>query len=152
VAAVAMTGGGLGVLVVVLVGLEGRLASAFRQVQASLLPWLARTPDELTSANTAASVLQSAAMVGGPAIAAALLAVGTAQSAMLVACGLAAVLGVGGLLVGPLAVDQRTAAGDLRTRRRDHQGRRARPALLHHRSGPGARRQGRVVSTRLQAG
>ena len=90
-AAAAMTGDGQGVLVVVLVGLEGGLASAFRQVQAALLPWLARTPDELTSANTAVSVLQSAAMVGGPAIAAALLAIGTAQSAMLVAFGFVAV-------------------------------------------------------------
>ena len=97
-AAAAMTGGGQGVLIVVLVGLEGGLASAFRQVQAALLPWLARTPDELTSANTAASVLQSAAMVGGPAIAAGLLAIGTAQSAMLVACGLVAVAAV--LLAG----------------------------------------------------
>ena len=68
-AAAAMSGTGQGVLVVVLAGLEGGLASAFRQVQAALLPWLARTPDELTSANAAASVLQSAAMVGGPAIA-----------------------------------------------------------------------------------
>ena len=90
-AAAVMTGGGQGVLVVVLVGLEGGLASAFRQVQAALLPWLARTPDELTSANAAASVLQSAAMVGGPAIAAGLLAISTAQSAMLVACGFVAV-------------------------------------------------------------
>jgi len=98
VAVAAMTGGGQGVLVVVLVGLEGGLASAFRQVQAALLPWLARTPDELTSANTAASVLQSAAMVGGPAIAAGLLAVGTAQSAMLASCGFVAVAAV--LLVG----------------------------------------------------
>ena len=91
VAAAVMTGGGQGVLVVVLVGLEGGLASAFRQVQAALLPWLARTPDELTSANAAASVLQSAAMVGGPAITAGLLAISTAQSAMLVACGFVAV-------------------------------------------------------------
>jgi hypothetical protein len=103
VAAAAMGGGGQGVLVVVLAGLEGGLASAFRQVQAALLPWLARTPDELTSANTAASVLQSAAMVGGPAIAAGLLAMGSAQSAMLAACGLVAVAAV--LLTGvrPLA-------------------------------------------------
>jgi Cyclic nucleotide-binding domain len=98
VATAVMTGGGQGVLVVVLVGLEGGLASAFRQVQAALLPWLARTPDELTSANTAASMLQSAAMVGGPAIAAGLLAIGTAQVAMLAACGFVAVAAV--LLVG----------------------------------------------------
>src|SRR4029077_4868377 len=98
VVAAAMTSGGQGVLVVVLAGLEGGLASAFRQVEAALLPWLARTPDELTSANTAASVLQSAAMVGGPAIAAGLLAMGTAQVAMLVSCGLVAAAAV--LLAG----------------------------------------------------
>jgi len=98
VAAAAMTGGGQGLLVVVLVGVEGGVASAFRQIQAALLPWLARTPDELTSANSAASVLQSAAMVGGPAIAAGLLAAGAAQAAMLVSCGLVAVAAV--LLAG----------------------------------------------------
>ena len=97
-AAAAMTGGGQAVLVVLLVALEGGLASAFRQVQAALLPWLARTPDELTSANAAASVVQSAAMVGGPAIAAGLLATSTAQAAMLVAFALIAVASI--LLVG----------------------------------------------------
>ncbi len=76
-AAAVMTGHAQAILVLVLVGLEAGLASVFRQVQAALLPWLARTPDELTSANTAASVLQSAAMLVGPAIAAGLLAVGT---------------------------------------------------------------------------
>ncbi len=90
-AAAVMARGGQGVLVVVLVGLESGLGSVFRQVQAALLPWLARTPEELTSANTAVSVLQSAAMVGGPAIAAGLLVISTAQSAMLAACGLVAV-------------------------------------------------------------
>jgi MFS family permease len=89
-AAAVMTGGGQGILVVVLVGLQGGLGSVFRQVQAALLPWLARTPEELTSANTAVSVLQAAAMVGGPAIAAGLLAISTAQAAMLAACGLVA--------------------------------------------------------------
>ena len=43
-----MTGGAHAILVLVLVGLEAGLASVFRQVQAALLPWLARTPDELT--------------------------------------------------------------------------------------------------------
>ena len=90
-AAAAMTGGGQAILVVVLVALEGGLASVFRQVQAALLPWLASTPDELAGANTAASVLQSAATVGGPALAAGLLAVGSPQSAVLAACGLIAV-------------------------------------------------------------
>jgi predicted MFS family arabinose efflux permease len=114
-ATAAMAGYGEGVLVVVLVGLEGGLASAFRQVQAALLPWLARTPDELTSANSAVSVLQSAAMVAGPAIAAGLLATGTVQSAMLVACALVAVAAV--LLVGVRPVSPQApvqAAGRLK--------------------------------------
>ena len=90
-AAAAITGGGQAILVVVLVALEGGLASVFRQVQAALLPWLASSPDELTGANTAASVLQSAATVAGPALAAGLLAAGTPQSAVvLAACGLIA--------------------------------------------------------------
>lgn len=96
-AAAAMTGSGQGILVVVLVGLQSGLGSVFRQVQAALLPWLARTPDELTSANAAASVMQSAAMLGGPAIAAGLLVV-SAQAAMLAACGLVAVSAA--LLIG----------------------------------------------------
>jgi hypothetical protein len=85
-----MTGSGQAVLVIVLVAVASGLASVFRQVQAALLPWLARTPDELTGANTAASMVQSAAMIGGPVVAAGLLAVGTAQDAMLAACGLVA--------------------------------------------------------------
>jgi Cyclic nucleotide-binding domain len=102
-AAAAMGGGGQGILVVVFVGLEGGLASAFRQLQTALLPWLAHTPDELTGANTAASVLQSAAMVAGPAVAACLLVVGTAQLAMLVACGFVVVAAVLLAWVRPLA-------------------------------------------------
>jgi MFS family permease len=89
-AGAAMTGSGQAVLVIVLVAVASGLASVFRQVQAALLPWLARTPDELTGANTAASMVQSAAMIGGPVVAAGLLAVGTAQDAMLAVCGLVA--------------------------------------------------------------
>lgn len=93
-----MTGGGQAVLVLVLVALEGGLASVFRQGQAALLPWLARTVDELTSANTAARVMQAAATLAGPAIAAGLLVIGISQWAMLVACALVAI--GAGLLVG----------------------------------------------------
>jgi MFS family permease len=118
-AAAAMTGGGQGVIVVVLVGLEGGLGSVFRQVQAALLPWMARTPDELTSANTAASVLQSVAMVGGPLLAAGLLVVSTAQSAMLAACGLVAVGAVLLIDVRPLSQPPGKAAGGLNQLKRD---------------------------------
>ena len=83
----------------------------FRQVQAALLPWLARTPDELTHANTAVGVMQSAAMLGGPAVAAWLLAVSTPQAAMLAACGFTAVAAVVLAGVRPLSV-QRTVKAD----------------------------------------
>ena len=97
-AAAVTTGGAQAILVLVLVGVEAGLASVFRQVQAALLPWLARTPDELTHANTAVSVMQSAAMLVGPAVAAGLLVVSTPQAAMLAACGFTAIAAV--VLVG----------------------------------------------------
>jgi MFS family permease len=102
-AGAAMSGHGQSMLVAALVGLDGGLCSVFRPVQAALLPWLARTPDELTSANTAASVMQAAAMLVGPAIAAGLLSVAAPRSAILVTCVLIAAGAV--LLAGvrPLA-------------------------------------------------
>jgi MFS family permease len=102
-AGAAMSGHGQAMLVAVLVAVDGGLCSVFRPVQAALLPWLARTPDELTSANTAASVMQAAAMLGGPAIAAGLLSAGPPQSAMFATCGIVAAGAV--LLAGvrPLA-------------------------------------------------
>jgi hypothetical protein len=115
-----MTGGGLGLVVVVLVGLESSLTYAFRQLQVSLLPWLARTPDELTSANTASSVLMAAAWVAGPAIAAGLLAISTAQSAMIAACVIVTIAAM--LLIGvrPLAFPAPVrGTGGLKQLRRD---------------------------------
>jgi MFS family permease len=50
--------------------------AAFQPAQAALLPSLARTPEELTSANVALSTTSSAGMFAGPALAGALLAVG----------------------------------------------------------------------------
>jgi hypothetical protein len=102
-AVAAMTGGGQGLLVVVLVGLESTLSSAFRQLQASLMPWLARTPDELTSANSTGSVLQAAAVVGGATLAAGLLVISTAQTAMAASCAFVAVAVLALLGVKPLA-------------------------------------------------
>jgi hypothetical protein len=103
VAVVVMTGGGQGVVVVVLVGLQSALATAFRQVQVALMPWLAHTPDELTSANAVASVLVAAAWVVGPAIAAILLATSTAQAALVASWGLIAAAALLLLGVRPLA-------------------------------------------------
>ena len=49
------------------------LGSTFRPTQASLLPWLARTPTELTAANVAATVAENSAALVGPVLAGALL-------------------------------------------------------------------------------
>jgi MFS family permease len=92
-AAAVMSGGGQAILVLVLVGVEAGLASVFRQVQAALLPWLARTPDELTHANTAVSVMQSAAM--------------------LAACGLTAIAAVVLVGVRPLSSKEPTRGAGL---------------------------------------
>jgi MFS family permease len=118
VAAAVMTGGAHAILVLVLVGVEAGLASVFRQVQAALLPWLARTPDELTHANTAVSVMQSAAMLAGPAVAAGLLVVSTPQAAMLAACALTAVAAVVLVGVRPLSSKEPTRGAGLLTQLR----------------------------------
>jgi hypothetical protein len=107
-AAATMSGSGQGVLVVVLAGLEGGLASAFRQVQAALLPWLARTPDEGVRRRDAVALFVPAAAqtfargvlsVLRVVIALELFDLGSAAVGWLTA-----LLGVGGLLVGPLAI------------------------------------------------
>lgn len=51
------------------------VSTAFRPAQASLIPKLARHPDELTAANVAASTIESVGFFAGPALAGLLLAV-----------------------------------------------------------------------------
>jgi Major Facilitator Superfamily/Cyclic nucleotide-binding domain len=51
------------------------VATAFRPAQASLLPALARTPEQLTAANAVAVTIESAAIFAGPGIGGLLLAV-----------------------------------------------------------------------------
>lgn len=60
------------------------VTTAFRPAQASLLPALARTPEELTAANAIAITIESAAIFAGPGIGGLLLAVSGPGAAFVV--------------------------------------------------------------------
>ncbi|HEY6584121.1 MAG TPA: MFS transporter [Gaiellaceae bacterium] len=85
-AAVMAADGSLGLLYV-LTGLVAIAFSAIRPAQAALLPGLAATPVELTSANVATSTIEAVGIFGGPAIGGILLAV-TSPAVVLVAAAL----------------------------------------------------------------
>ena len=62
-------------VVFALAGLVALVSTAFRPAQVALLPSLARTPEELTSANVASTTIESVAFFVGPALGGLLLAV-----------------------------------------------------------------------------
>src|SRR4029453_10467273 len=62
------------VVVYVIAALVGMAATAFRPAEAALVPTLARTPEELTAANVAASTIESVGIFAGPALGGLLLA------------------------------------------------------------------------------
>ena len=61
-------------VVFALAGIVALVSTAFRPAQVALLPALARTPEELTSANVAATTIESVAFFAGPALGGLLLA------------------------------------------------------------------------------
>jgi MFS family permease len=63
-------------LVYVLVTLTSVVSTAFRPAEASLVPQLAATPEELTAANVSSSTFDSVGAFAGPALGAAVYAVG----------------------------------------------------------------------------
>jgi hypothetical protein len=56
------------VVVVILTAAAAALSGAFRPLQAASLPWLVRTPGELSRANVRATVLENAGALAGPAL------------------------------------------------------------------------------------
>lgn len=105
-------------LVLALAVPSAALGGTFRPLQAATFPWLVRTPRELTSANVAATIMESAGTLGGPAIAGALLLVTGTPPTMAAATAFlaAAFLSVRGLSVtdhaqAPVISDPAPAAG-----------------------------------------
>ena len=80
------------------------LAGAYRPIQASVLPWLARTPGQLTAANVVAALGENAATLLGPAAAGATLALFGVPAAIGLA---AALVAIGSVMVLRLAVPSR---------------------------------------------
>ncbi|WP_183408054.1 cyclic nucleotide-binding domain-containing protein [Nocardioides pocheonensis] len=85
--------------VVGLVAAAHSLSATFRPTQATLLPWLARTPAELTAATVTATMAENLAALLGPILAGTVLALADAATALLVSAGclLLASLSVRGL-------------------------------------------------------
>jgi MFS family permease len=75
------------VVIYVIAGLVGVAATAFRPAEAALIPSLARTPEELTAANVAASTIESVGIFGGPALGGLLLAASGPGTVFLVTAG-----------------------------------------------------------------
>ncbi|HEX7144093.1 MAG TPA: MFS transporter [Gaiellaceae bacterium] len=73
-AALAVFAGAPPIVIYVIAGGVSVVATAFRPAEAALIPSLARTPEELTAANVAASTIESVGIFGGPAIGGLLLA------------------------------------------------------------------------------
>src|SRR5215472_10592468 len=88
-------------LVIALAAAAGSLTAIFRPVLATMVPWLARTPAELTAANVAATMSENGAALVGPALAGAALAILKPPAAMAIAAGF---LGVALLVLWRLQV------------------------------------------------
>jgi Cyclic nucleotide-binding domain/Transmembrane secretion effector len=108
---------GLPLLVVLLLaGLESAFLGVHRPAQNALLPWLARTPEELTAANVLSSLLEGTAVFVGPLLVGIALAVsgpaaGTATATMLM---LASALALARLRVAGQQAPPRSARNPVR--------------------------------------
>jgi MFS family permease len=83
---VAADGSPLAVYVISIVGTV--IGTAFRPAQAALVPGLAKTPEELTAANVAASTIESVGIFVGPALGGILVATSGVEATFAAAAGL----------------------------------------------------------------
>lgn len=120
--------GGNAVVVVLAVVLADGLASIFRPLQAAALPWLVRTPEELASANVAATLMESTGTLVGPLLAGAALWLTGAPTALVLSGGWT-LLALASLLALRLPDDSRDASATRRLRRDVAVGSRALVAL-----------------------
>ena len=104
--------GGPSVGVIALAAASSAFAGTYRPLQAAMLPWLVRTPAELTTSNVASAMMENAGALIGPVLAGALVALADAPMAIALAAGS---LGLATLAVRRLALPaQRKAVDDHR--------------------------------------
>ena len=75
------------VAVIALAAASSSLAGTYRPLQVAILPWLVRTPAELTSSNALAAVLENSGALAGPLLAGGVLVLATAPLSMALAAG-----------------------------------------------------------------
>src|SRR5580658_848676 len=90
--------------VIALAAASSSLAGTCRPLQVAILPWLVRTPAELTSANAVAAVLENSGALAGPLLAGGALVLADASLSMALAAGF---LGLAALSLRGLTVPDR---------------------------------------------
>jgi hypothetical protein len=104
-------------LVIALAAASSSLSWTYRPLQAASLPWLVRTPAELTASNAVTAVMENSGGLAGPLVAGVLLAIASPVAAMALAAGSlgAAAVALHGLTVpDPPQAGGTTAAQALR--------------------------------------
>jgi len=91
-------------VVIAFAAASSSLAGTYRPLQVAILPWLVRTPAELTSSNAIAAVLENSGALAGPLLAGSVLVLADAPLSMALAAGF---LGLAALSLHSLAVPDR---------------------------------------------
>ena len=91
-------------VVIAFAAASSSLAGTYRPLQVAILPWLVRTPAELTSSNAIAAVLENSGALAGPLLAGGVLVLADAPLSMALAAGF---LGLAALSLHSLAVPDR---------------------------------------------